>query len=108
MILAQRRCIPIVEDNVYPRPNYKGKVRESYTPKKKSENGNLQKKYICLEKKPNIIRSAWRRYTPTTEDNVYPRLDSEGIVRESYTPKKHAWMEIYIKKKSTLKKNSTS
>jgi hypothetical protein len=56
VILAQRKCNPIVEDNVYPRPDYKGKVRVSYTPKKTCANGDLQKNYIHLEKKPNIIR----------------------------------------------------
>jgi hypothetical protein len=104
VILAQRWCNPIIENNVYPRPYYKGKVRVSYTPKKTHANGDLQKKYIHLEKKPNIIKSDWKICTPTTEDNIYPRPDYEGIVRESYTPRKHAWKEIYIEKKSTLKK----
>jgi hypothetical protein len=64
--------------------------------------GNQNLSYVGHD--TNMVIKSYLGNLRTTLNNVYPRFDYEGIVRESYTPKKHVRMEIYIEKNIHLQK----
>ncbi len=62
VLWSQTKCMPIIEDNIYPIIDYKGTMKECYTLKKIAQMEILKKIDFHLGKNPNIISNDWRNW----------------------------------------------